>query len=912
MPLRQDVQGGVGQPNLSGYQAVDAARAQLRLPNLNPEADGSAFWSGLIKGVSTALPQIEQQTRARAYLMGQQDSEMGKERQQVHSIMQEDYSQGYNRAHIGASLSKYQTGLQQKAVEYVNAGKSPDEWNAYVQDSTNTLLAEAGSQGLDLNERDWQSWLSGVQSTRDTAGDLYQTASVKRAEYMRQQSYAAEANAAVGTFVAADEAGNPLQALGNLQSYVDRVYNDPSMSVQERDGALASMAVNAATAAKSSAAVEALSAYFQELPQFKALPTDTQTQLMGALQTRYDQRASDESVGVYSYVSQVRATVDPQQLAQLYPMNSFISRLNEEQKQRRISPAQMFSMVEEENNRRLKLEKGQRMQRALSNGTTISDIATVSGLTPGKVKTALIQTYAASNGGYSGGGLALVGRGLSSGAADITTVGIEMLQQDAQSLGSIDPRDLKNDADGNPQYPATVANSLNNLKQAYDLAVRAGNQVQANQLIAGLPDAVAFGIQQNVDANSIADVVYRRAGDLAAGRVVALPAAMPKEMLATADDVRAGLFDTSLTQKGAARNILGIQSYIFQSKEDARMQESRLTQVNGAISEEYTSLYQQGRLPALAGDDLKNWLTGRVAARTVRVDDGTDAGSLLILPPVADKESTFGSTDNNIIGQAIQEHVAAYKQAHPGATTVSLRYDSMADQLVVTGTDKDNIALTTDDGIPMNTLKANVRSIEATLTSAGQGRTDGALAVPGAGFVKFDTANGYGVEPSVYRGAVSKLITYEGYTPSKGFSILGVHPTTGAKLNEDKYVKQPEDSAQVATVKLQAYLGDKVLPQVMTKMDSYSGLPEYLRQGIFQQLVETTYHAGNADAFGNIIQKVLDGHTVEAYKDFRESALYKDAGADSRRNKDRAELLQALSQYTLSLKAGPVFMNYSQ
>lgn len=899
MPVRQDVHGEINAPALTGYQAPGVARAQLQQSESTPVPDTSAFWGNLANRMGRASQVVDEKAKAEAYLVGQQDSALGKERSAVHGSMQQDYEEGYNRAQVGTDLAKFQMGVQQKAVEFVNSGKTPEEFNKYVQEETNTLLTQAGAQGMDLASKDWQAWLTGVQSTRDTAADLYSSKSLERSQYMKGQAIAAEGSASIAMFQAADEAGNPMQALGNMTSHIARIYSDDTLTPQQKDGAYADYAAQALGAARSAGAVEGVSTYFQGTEQFKSLPTATQTAIMGASQRAYETRAADESVATYGYISEVRSVNDPDVLDQQYPMSTFIQTLNEAQQQHRISPSTYFSQVEAENDRRLKLQSARTKSQALQNGVTLSDISTVTGDSLGATKSAVIEQAARANGGYSGGGFALVQRGLGSGAQDITNAGIEMLQQDAQSLASIDSRTLKKDADGNPVYPETIVNSLTNIKRSYDAALRSGNNVQAQQLVSGLPDAVAYAVRQTSDANNMASVVFRRSDDLAAGRVVALPAGMPKEMLGTTDDVSAGMFDTSLTQKGAARNILGIQSYVFTSSEDKANIETRLGQFNGALSEEYTSLYQQGKLPALAGDDMKNWLIGRVASRAVRIDDGTDSGSLMILPAVANKAQTFGSEDNNIIAQGLKDNVASFKAANPGAKTVQLRYDFMSNELVLSATDKDNVLLTTSEAIPSNAVRESVRAVEARLTSGGQGNTVGALAVPNAGFVRFNSGNSFGIQPQVYNSAVTKLISYEGYTDTKGFSILSEHPTTGAALNEAKYVKQPEDSPQVAANKLSMYLNDKVLPSVMSEMPKFKAMPEYLRQAVMSQLIETTYHSGNANAFGQYVDMIMQGDTLQAYNQFRESPLYKDAGPTSRRNRDRMQVLDAVSQYRL-------------
>lgn len=908
MPVRQNVQGGVAAPGLAGYQSGGTARAQMQMPGINPDAGTSGFWQGLLQGgIKQGVSEVEQ-AKAKAYLTGQQDSEMGRQRAGVHAFMQEAYDQGFNKANVGASLANFQLDLQQKATEYANAGRTPEEWNTHVTEETNKLLSAAGAQGMRLDNKDWQSWLNTVEHTRNTSADFYQTKVLERAQYQKQQAISAEGSAAIGNFQASDYTGNPQQALENLTAYVHRVDNDDTLSPQEKDGYTAAFLSQTLVAAKSSGAVEGVSAYMQALPQFQRLPTSVQTQIMGHAQQAYGQRAADESGEVFGYVSQARNITDIQSLNQQYPMETFAATLNKAQQERKISPSQYFTILNEETVRRDKLQKAADIGVALRTAPTMSDAASTTGMSIEKVKRGTVEMYAQTAGGYSAGGLALMQRGLQNGAMDYTAAGIEMLQQDAQGLAGIDSRNLKKDADGNPVYPEAVVNSLSNLKQAYDGAIRAGNNVQANQLLAGLPDAVAYGIRQGVDANSMASVVYRRADDLAAGRVVGLPAQMPKDILATAEDVTYGLFDTQLTQKGSARNILGIKSYVFTSAEDKKAQEVRLNQVNSALSEEYTALQQQGKLPALSGDDLKNWLIGRVTQRAVRIENGTDNGTMLILPNVGNKEAVFGSTDNGVIGQGLQERVQEFMQKNPGATSIQLRYDSMANELVFQATDKNNTLLTTSDGIPAAEVRDMVRSVQTRITNGGNGKTVGNLAVPSAGFVQFDSSNKFGIQPSLYQNAVSRLVSYEGYTDQKGFSILATHPTTGAPLNEAKYVKQPGDTPQVAANKLSMYLQDKVLPDVQGQMQNFAALPEYLRGQVFQQLVETTYHAGNAGAFGSILTQLMQGDAKGAYEKFRESPLYKDAGPTSRRNKDRMALMDAVLQYREYATSGNTYI----
>lgn len=215
MPVRQDVRGDVQSPALTGYQAPGVARAQLQPLMRTDVPDTSAFWGGLIQRGARASQAMEEKARADAYLVGQQDNALGKARSEVHGSMQQDYEEGYNRAQVGTDLAKFQLSIQQKAVEYVNQGKSPDEFGKYVQEQTDSLLTQAGNQGMDLDSKDWQAWLSGVQSTRATASDLYQTKNLERSQYMKGQALAAEGSASIAIFQAADEAGNPMQALGN-------------------------------------------------------------------------------------------------------------------------------------------------------------------------------------------------------------------------------------------------------------------------------------------------------------------------------------------------------------------------------------------------------------------------------------------------------------------------------------------------------------------------------------------------------------------------------------------------------------------------------------------------------------------------------------------------------------------------
>lgn len=895
MPVRQPTQGGVQVPGLTGYQGAGVVQPAFR--PLQEEAPGvSVFWQGLLPSVVKTAESAANQAAARGYLEGQQDSLQGREKQVQTFFTRAAYEQGYNSASVNTALAKFQLNVQNKAQEYVNAGKTPEEFNAYVSQQTNQLLSEAGTQGLNLNDKDWQAWLGQVENSRNTANGSYQDLNLKRAAVQQEQSWGARGNAAIADFLTAQQSGDTTQALENVNGHLSSIFSDEGISAENKIKFSSQFMVNAFANAGSTQDMQALTGYMQNLTEFKNLPTDVQTQVMGAAQQYYNQRASDESVQLYEYNSKVNSFTDLKSLTDAYPMDSYIGTIMGAVQQKKLAPSTGYAMVDAESQRRLKMQKANQAALAYTNGVTITDIAAATGETPDKTKTELTKLYAAQGGGYSGGGLALMQRGLRSGAQDITGVGIEMLQQDAQSLAGIDWRNLKTDADGKPLYPATVVGSLTNLQVAYNASLAAGNQVQANQLLAGLPDPVVYGIRQHVDARDLADVVGKRAQDIASGKILALPANMPNDMLVTQSDVSAGIFDFGLGKDARNRNMLGIQSWVFTSEVDEKAAQARVQQVNSAMNNEYVYNQQRGSLPALQGEDLKSWLVGKVAARTVRVQDGTDNGALLVLPTVGDKQRVFGTTDNGIISTALTESVTNFKKQFPQASTVQMDYDPLTQELIFQGVNPDNQVGTSRSSVPVSDFKETVRGVQNTLTSSGTGSHQGNLNVPNAGFVNFNTRNQYGIDQNVVMGAVNQLVTYEGYTPSKGFSVLSTHPVTGKKLNEDKYVKQSTDTPQQAADKFNLYLNDKVYPQVMPKVDQYKQLPGYLQNYIFNALVETTYHAGNADAFDKYIQAALvgDNATLSTYKD---SPLAKDAGAGSRRNRDRTQLLGALVMY---------------
>lgn len=896
MPVRQPTQGGVQVPGLTGYQSAGVVQPVFR--PLQEEAPGvSAFWQGLLPSAVKTAESAANQAAARGYLEGQQDSLQGREKQVQTFFTRAAYEQGYNSASVNTALAKFQLNVQNKAQEYVNAGKTPEEFDAYVSQQTNQLLSEAGTQGLNLSDKDWQAWLGQVENSRNTANNAYQDLNLKRAAVLQEQSWGARGNAALTEYQAAQLSGDPIQALQNVNGHLSSIFNDEGISAESKIKFGSQFIVNAFATAGSTQDMQALTGYVQDLAEFKSLPTDVQTQIMGAAQQYYNQRASDESVRLYEYNSRVGSITDYKTLSEQYPMDNYIGTIMAGVQSKQLAPSTGYAMVDAESQRRLKMQKADQAAAAYTNGVTITDIAAATGQTPDKTKTELMKLYATQGGGYSGGGLALMQRGLRSGAQDMTSVGIEMLQQDAQSLAGIDWRNLKTDADGKPLYPATVVGSLTNLQVAYNASLAAGNQVQANQLLAGLPDPVVYGIRQNVDARDLADVVGKRAQDIASGKILALPANMPNDMLVTQSDVSAGIFDFGLGKDARNRNMLGIQSWVFTSEADEKAAQSRVQQVNSAMNNEYVYNQQRGSLPALQGEDLKSWLVGKVAARTVRVQDGTDNGALLVLPTVGDKQRVFGTTDNNIISTALTESVTNFKKQFPQAITVQMDYDPLTQELIFQGVNPDNQVGTSRSSVPVSDFKETVRGVQNTLTSSGTGSHQGNLNIPSAGFVNFNTRNQYGIDQNVVMSAVNQLVTYEGYTPSKGFSVLSTHPVTGEKLNEDKYVKQPTDTPQQAADKFNLYLNDKVYPQVMPKMEQYRQLPGYLQGYIFNALVETTYHAGNADAFNQYIQKALSGDTSNLLSDFNKSPLFKDAGAGSRRNRDRAHLLGALVMY---------------
>lgn len=897
MPVRQATQGGINQPALTGYNSAGVAQARYREPTDAAAGSSSLFWNSLLGSAIQTGAREGQEAEARNYLEGQQDSLQGQAKQTKNWFVRQSYEQGFNKATVNTALAKFQLGLQGTAMEYVNAGKTPEEFNAHVQEQTDSLLSQAGAQGMDLQSRDWQTWLNSVDNTRNTASDMYQTANLKRSQFLKEQSIAAGGSAAIVQFNSAEQSGNPTQALENINDHVSSIYNDNTLSPQEKVQYTSQFLVSAFSSAQGTGSVQGISGYMQSLPEFQSMPTDVQVQLMNTAQQMYQQRASDESVKLYEYNSKVASVTDYNDLQKQFPMNDYIGTVMSGVQGKFITPATGYGMVDAENQRRAKMQKAQQAQVAYQNGVTVSDIATVSGEGLDKVSSNLKKMYAAAGNGYSGGGLALMQRGLKSGASDVASIGIEMLQQDAQGLNSIDWRNLKTDADGKPLYPGTVVQSLTNLNSAYSAAMAAGNQVQANQLLAGLPDAVVYGIRQGVDSRDLADVVGKRANDIAAGKVVALPAQMPREMLVDQSDVTAGIFDMGITSKARNRNLIGIQSWVFNSDADEKAAQARVNQINGAISNEYQARQQAGTLPYLSGDDLKAYLVGKVSERTVRVADDTDNGALLVLPNVGDKSKVFGTVDNNLIGRALKLHVQEFKKANPSASTVQMDYDPLTQEIIFAGTNQENVLGVTRTAIPVSSFRKEVGAQQDLITGAGQGNIPTGLSVPGVGYVPYSTKNNYGVQTNIMMNAVNQLVTYEGYTSQKGFSILDKHPETGAALNEAKYVKQATDTPQQAAEKLSMYVNDKVLPSVMPRMDKYEKLPGYLKTAVFNALVETTYHAGNADAFGKYIDLAMtnDGDLSS----YTQTPLFKDAGAGSRRNRDRVELLKALKMYHL-------------
>jgi len=894
MPVRQPTQGGVQTPQLAGYQSAGVAAPTFRQPQDQP--NGSAFWNGLLGSAIKQGVDEMQQAAARGYLEGEQDSLEGRAKQVRGMLTREQYEQGYNKATVSTDLAKFQLGLQTKATEYVNSGKSPDEFNKYIEDETNKILSTAGSSGLNLNDKDWQSWLGTVQGSRDTAAEYFQAQHLKRSEFVREQSIAAEGNAAVSAFQAADLAGAPLQAMQNVNNHMARINGDDTLSPQQKVKYSSQFLVAAYTAASSTGGVEGMSSYMESLDEFKHMPTEMQSQLRNMAQNQYEKRASDESVRLYEYNSKVANVADYNQLVKDYPMDDYISTVMGAVQAKNIAPATGYNMIDAEATRRGKLQKAATAEMAYTNGVTLSDIAAKTGEGLDKVGNNLEKLYGSQ--GYSAGGLALMRRGMQSGAQDIAGIGVKMMQQDAQGLAQVDWRNLKTDADGNPMYPATVVSSLGNLHTAYNAAIAAGNQVQANTLLSGLPDAVAYGIRQNVDARELANVVGKRAQDIAAGKVVQLPAQMPNGLLLTQDDALAGMFDFGITQGARNKNLLGVQSWVFTSSADEKAAQVRLGQLNGAVSAEYQKRYQDGSLPALAGDDLKNWLVGKVAERSVQVDDGTDSNALMIIPDVPNKAAVFGTVDNNLIAKAMKDDVAEFRKKYPAATTVQMDYDPLTQDFIFQGANADNQLGTTSESVPAMALREKVKGVSAGITNSGTGNPVGNLSVPGVGFVKFNTENKYGVQPNTLLTATGRIVGYEGYTSGKGFSILSEHPVTGAKLNEEKYVKQPGDTPQVAAQKLSLYLNDKVLPPVARALSKYRNLPGYLQTEAFNVLMETTYHAGNPQAMMEFMDAALDG-TLDVRK-FKDSPLFKDAGAGSRRNVDRMTFLSALNNYRIN------------
>lgn len=371
MPVRQPTQGGLNIPGLTGYQSAGVASPVYRAPEETSDST-SQFWSGLLSSSMKVADGAVQQASARAYLKGQQDSLQGKEREAQNFFTQAMYEQGYNSSSVNTALAKFQLDMQGKAQEYVNAGKTPEEYSAYVTQQTNALLSQAGAQGMNLTDKDWQSWLGQVENTRNTATQYFQDQNLKRAAVLQEQSWGARGNAALTEASTAFSMGNPQQALENVNGHLSSIFADQSISAENKIKFSSQFMVNAFANSGNTGDMTALTSYIQNLKEFKELPTDVQTAVTNSAQQYYNQRASDESVQLYEYNSKVASVTDINELNQSYPMSSYINTVMQGVQQRKLAPGTGYAMVDAEANRRNKLQKAADQTRAYTTGVTIS------------------------------------------------------------------------------------------------------------------------------------------------------------------------------------------------------------------------------------------------------------------------------------------------------------------------------------------------------------------------------------------------------------------------------------------------------------------------------------------------------------------------------------------------------------
>lgn len=853
----------------------------------------SVFWSSLAKAGGTVGNKIVEQKKAEAYMQGEADSLQGKELQTKGVFAQTAYEFGYNKVNLATKLAKLQFDSQVMAKQYADSGKDNITFQQDLGAKLSSAIKEVTDSGMHVDTADSQAWLQGASSTRATASEVYMQHAEKRLKEVTLQSKAKEGNAAITQILAASTlTGNakPEGMLAGATTYVNGIEADPTLTIPEQEGLKAAFYSSVFSNMKTPEDVQwALKAY-SNMPQFQNLDLEHQTAIARQAQAQYDSLAKEQSGPLYMSMYNLKNMKSVAELDSKMPRNSFFDNLNSATAKGIITNPQQFSFMEEYDKFRDNLIKQENINTVMTNGTVL-DIQRVTGKSNDEVNAKLKERYGAI--GIADGAVAQITDGLKMHDGYRIQNGAAMLAEATHSITTMDMKQLQY-KDGFPVVREDIAHSIKMLKQVWDDPQYASSR---EVIFKDIPEAVKYGIRQNVDERTMLHVILDKQRDInehVGQRVPEGP--VPENLLFTPEDLDRGPLDWSWRPNQASKIKAAFSNVtmVYTSEDERKILAQKAGVLNTELQYRYNLAVQTGNTASDKAETIRN-IKNNMVADSIRVDDGTEAGTLVFLPDLGSRKGELlGSSDNTTITEALSPRFTQIRKDNPQAKTIAMDYDPVDGGFRVRLYNDQGVAITGHvPNIHPNEIKDNVDIFNDDLIRKETASAPlSALVVPNVGIVQnFVTKNDYGVPPSSMVDIAQWIVQdgFEGYNNKMGYSIL-------PSQHGYEYAKRPEEGVDEATAKLSRYINDKVLPGIVPALSKYPALPAVLKRNLLVTEAESSYMAGNANAYDKYVQRVYSGENpATVIQDFKNSGELFITGAGSKRNAYRIRMLQDIA-----------------
>ena len=860
----------------------------------------SSFWASLSKAAGATGAAYVQQSQEEAYLQGKEDNLAKRGMQSQNWINQGPYEHGFNQVTLAAEGAKLQASLKALAEQSALAGDDMATFEGKRDKLIASAMDKAEQVNLSINEADHKAWLDSLDNARTTNTMLFDQVSGEYRKGLRLQAHAAESNASISQLSTAFQTGNLEDAKRILDTGLNRLV-DNSLNMQEQDGIAASYLEGVLKNAQTHQEVKFLGEYMVQTNRFKVLPTNMQTRLVELADATYKERAQMQSQKFYEADFQVSTASN---IDTLPKMEVYFQGLDSAIAEGTLSVAQAYQMKDNYWKQYLTFKNGAAFDTLLGSAP-LTAIAANKGWTLDKTTTETVKSYT-SRYGYGPGAARLVLDGFALKDPERSDAGIDLITRTVSKIQTT-PYDQIQWKDGKPVVNSDVNAGISFLYATYH-QYKNSNPQFAEHLLEKVPEAVRRGIRDTSNEGDMLTNILQIQKSITEHRVESHPVDPPKELFFDREYAK----EHALQFWGAGKDI-GVKTGFWESDADAQLINGRLSSLNNAVAAEYSRMVRDNKQSAAVSDTITR-ARNTVIQNSVLVDNGTDAGVLMVLPTVDDttREKIFGSKHKDVIQEALATPMGYYKKVYPRAESMFLEYVPFEDSVQLRMYDTEGVELKTNVMLHPAQLRQYVNEhLQLKQNQFANVPKNVPIVVPGQGIIPYNAQNKYNVDFNVMGAAVQHLINMEGYTEEKGFSILAKHPKTGSPLHSPEYVKQPGENAGVALQKLNKYINDAVMPKVMPVMEGYKTLPVTLQNDIFKALVETTYHAGNAEAFNSMIQQALSGYPMSALvMTYAASALGQDAAKE--RDGVRLRLLETLSNYHKTAAPAGRFMGLTQ